>query len=139
MARLFWVGTGVVLTVVVVVKGRQIIHRYAPAAVVDRASASAVSTGAALTDAAGHFLADFRAARDERAAELADALLAQTQGSVEDLRARRDAYDAGPGRHSASSGPAAGSSAAAREKATRARYAPLDDDDSDDDELGYSF
>lgn len=135
MARLFWVGTGVVLTVVVVVKGRQIIHRYTPAAVVDRASASAASTGAALSEAAGHFLADFRAARDERAAQLADALLAQTQGSVEDLRARREAYDSGPGRHSAQTG----ATAADREKATRARYAPLDDDDSDDDELGYSF
>ena len=135
MARLFWVGTGVVLTVVVVVKGRQIVHRYAPAAVVDRASASAASTGAALTEAAGHFLADFRAARDERAAQLADALLAQTQGSVEDLRARREAYDSGPGRHSAPAEP----TAAEREKATRARYAPLVDDDSDDDELGYSF
>ncbi|SDC22007.1 hypothetical protein SAMN05216410_1412 [Sanguibacter gelidistatuariae] len=144
MARLFWVGTGVALTVVVVIKGRQIIHRYAPAAVVDRATATAAATGSALSDAATHFLSDFRAARDERARELADALLAPTQGSVEDLQARRRAYDAdaarddagrhGPGRHADDS-----------ERATRARYAvdndnaPIQDDDSDDDELGYSF
>ena len=130
MARLFWVGTGVVLTVVVVVKGRQIIRRYTPEAVVDRASATAAATGSALSDAAGHFLEDFRAARDERAAELAAALLAPTQGSVEDLQARRDTYDAVPG-------PSAGRHA--REAATRARFAHLDDDDSVDDELGYSF
>ena len=137
MARLFWVGTGVVLTVVVVVKGRQVIRQYAPAAVVDRASATAAATGSALSEAASHLLADFRAARDERAAELAEALLAQTQGSVEDLRARRDAYDARPGRHSTKS--AADTTAADRDRATRARYAPLDDDDTVDDELGYSF
>lgn len=131
MARLFWVGTGVVLTVVVVIKGRQIIHRYTPAAVVDRASATAAATGSALSEAAGHFLADFRAARDERAAELADALLAPTQGSVEDLRARRDAY---PGRQDAGR-----HAADDTERATRARYAPIEDDDSEDDSLGYSF
>lgn len=130
MARLFWVGTGVVLTVVVVIKGRQIIHRYAPAAVVDRASATAAATGSALSEAAGHFLADFRAARDERAAELADALLAPTQGSVDELRARRDAYDGAPGR---------GAGRHADDATTRARYAPLVDDESVDDELGYSF
>lgn len=130
MARLFWVGTGVVLTVVVVVKGRQVIRQYAPAAVVDRASATATATGSALSEAAGHFMADFRAARDERAAQLADALLATTQGSVEDLQARRDAYDAAPGRSSGRH---------SSEAATRARYAAIDDDDSVDDELGYSF
>lgn len=130
MARLFWVGTGVALTVVVVVKGRQLIRQYAPAAVVDRASATAAATGSALSEAAGHFLADFRAARDERAAQLEEALLAPTQGSVEDLRARRDAYDAGPGQHTGRH---------ARDAATRARYAPLEDDDTVDDELGYSF
>ena len=130
MARLFWVGTGVVLTVVVVVKGRQVIRQYAPAAVVDRASATAAATGSALSEAAGHFLSDFRAARDERAAQLADALLATTQGSVEDLKARRDAYDAAPG-HSAGRH--------SREADIRARYAPIEDDDSADDELGYSF
>lgn len=130
MARLFWVGTGVALTVVVVVKGRQVIRQYAPAAVVDRASATAAATGSALSEAAGHFLADFRAARDERAAQLEEALLAPTQGSVEDLRARRDAYDAGPGQRAGRH---------ASDAATRARYAPLEDDDSVDDELGYSF
>ena len=130
MARLFWVGTGVALTVVVVVKGRQIVRQYAPAAVVERASETAAATGSALSEAAGHFFTDFRSARDARAAELAQALLAPTQGSVEDLRARRDAADADAGHPSGRH---------AREAATRARYASLDDDDSVDDELGYSF
>lgn len=196
MSRLFWVGTGVVLTVVVIVKGRQIILRYTPAAVADRATATVAATGSALSDAATHFLADFRAARDERAKELADALLAPTQGSVEDLQARRDTYSATHRTGAHTAGTSAGTSAGTRststpsaaaataataaaaaatatpiedvediedveidrhgpgwhttaadtERATRARYAPATpapttpvDDDSEDDELGYSF
>ena len=123
MSRLFWLGTGVALTVVVVVKGRRVVRRYAPATLVDQATATAQATGSALSDAASRFLDDFRSARDERAEQLSDSLLARTQGSVDDLRARRDATSRpgaarpgarGPGRHS-------------------------DLEDTDDDELGYSF
>lgn len=119
MSRLFWLGTGVALTVVVVVKGRQVARRYAPAALVDQASATAQATGVALSEAASRFLDDFRAARDERAEQLSDSLLARGQGSLDDLRARREAAGSstgprGPGRH-------------------------RDPVDLDEDELGYSF
>ncbi|MBI9115342.1 hypothetical protein [Sanguibacter suaedae] len=118
MARLFWVGTGAALTVAVVLKGRQVARRYAPAALVDRATES-VSTGRdALGAAAGGFMVDFRAARDSRAAELEEALLAPTQGTAADLRARRDS---------------------SRDRATAARYAADHDQDDDEDTLGYSF
>ena len=119
MSRLFWLGTGVALTVVVVVKGRQIVHRYAPATLVDQATATAQATGARLSEAASAFLDDFRAARDERAEQLSDSLLARTQGSVDDLRARRDASRPAPGH--------------------RAPGRHRDLDDPEDDELGYSF
>lgn len=114
MSRLFWLSTGVALTVVVVVKGRQVARRYAPAALVDQATATAQATGVALSEAASKFLDDFRAARDERAEQLSDSLLARTQGSVDDLRARRDASPRPHGRHTTL-------------------------DDPDDDDLGYSF
>lgn len=120
MARLFWIATGSAVTVAVIVKGRQVVRRYTPAAVAERATATVEATTANLSDVARHFASDFRAARDERATALADALLARTQGTVEDLRARRDAR-----------------SGARDEHATRAAFAPERDDDEDD--LGYSF
>ncbi|PFG33082.1 hypothetical protein [Sanguibacter antarcticus] len=117
MARLFWVATGSVATIAVIVKGRAAVRRYAPATLVDRAAATAQSTGETLQDVAGSFLTDFRTARDERAKQLADALLAPTQGTVDDLRERRE--------HAA-------------DRATAQRYA-ADVEDQDDEELGYSF
>lgn len=119
MSRLFWLSTGVALTVVVVVKGRQVARRYAPAALVDQATATAQATGTALSEAASKFLDDFRAARDERAEQLSDSLLARTQGSVDDLRARRDA------------------STRSTDPRPHGRHSPLDD--PEDDDLGYSF
>lgn len=123
MARLFWIATGSAVTIAVIVKGRRVVRRYTPAAVAERATATVEATTASLTEVASHFASDFRAARDERAAALADALLARTQGSVEDLRARRDA------RTPRTNGPDEG--------ATRAAFAPEKDDD--EDALGYSF
>ena len=121
MARLFWVATGSVATVVVFVKVRGLVRRYAPATLVDRAAATAQATGENLQEVAGSFLSDFRAARDERAQQLADALLASTQGTVDDLRARRDR-----------------ASTRENDRATARAYS-TDPEDADDDELGYSF
>ena len=38
MRRVFWVGVGVAITVVVVVRGKRILARYAPASLVDQAT-----------------------------------------------------------------------------------------------------
>jgi hypothetical protein len=121
MARLFWVATGSVATIAVFVKARGAVRRYAPATLVDRATATAQATGENIQTAAGSLLSDFRAARDERAKQLSDALLAPTQGSADDLRSRRDRAQARTG-----------------DRETAQAYA-ADVEDSDDDELGYSF
>lgn len=117
--RLFWVGVGVTATVVVVVKGRQVVARYAPRAVVDRAE----DLGRDVSRRSGTFLTTFRSefstARDAREAELVAALLAEGQAHPDDTRAARDVHP----RH------AAGQPAVDPEAATRA----------DEDELGYSF
>lgn len=121
MARLFWVATGSVATVVVLVKVRGLVRRYAPATLVERATATAQATGETVQQAAGSFLSDFRTARDERATQLADALLASTQGTVDDLKARRER-----------------ASSRERDRSTARAYG-ADLDDAEDDELGYSF
>ncbi|MEP7763971.1 hypothetical protein [Sanguibacter sp. 25GB23B1] len=121
MARLFWVATGSVATIAVIVKARAAVRRYAPATLVDRATATAQSTSENLHAAAGSLLSDFRAARDEREKQLSDALLAPTQGSTDDLRARRER-----------------AAARAGDRETARTYA-ADVEDIDDEELGYSF
>lgn len=131
MRRIFWIGTGVALTVFVMVKGRQVISRYTPTALTERVGEQAADFGSRAGEAATGFLADFRAAVGERETELRDSLLADSQGSLEDLQQRRDAYQgdhAGPFRRD-------------RRAATRfgAGGQGLVDDDSEDDELGYSF
>ncbi|PFG43277.1 hypothetical protein ATJ88_1962 [Isoptericola jiangsuensis] len=117
--RLFWVGVGVTVTVVVVTKGRRVVARYTPQAVADRAE----GLGRDVSQRSASFLATFRreftVARDAREAELVAALLAEGQAHPDDVRAARDVHP----KH------AAGTPAVDPEAATRA----------DEDELGYSF
>jgi hypothetical protein len=68
--RLFWVGVGVAVTVVVIHKGRQIVARYTPEAVSMRAAAALDDAGTRLNQMAHTFRSDFSTARAEREAEL---------------------------------------------------------------------
>ncbi|MFD2839660.1 hypothetical protein ACFSYH_03650 [Populibacterium corticicola] len=123
MRRLFWIGTGVALTVFVMVKGRKIVLQYTPEAVAERATAQAADFSQRATEAATGFLADFKSAFAEREQDLMSALSSETQGSVEDLRERR--------------------AAAARTKGAPAGPPPtaadFPDIDPEEQELGYSF
>jgi hypothetical protein len=117
--RLFWVGVGVTVTVVVITKGRRVVARYTPEAVAGRAE----DLGRDLSRRSGAFLTTFRsefsAARAAREAELVAALLAEGQPHPDEVRAQRAA--AHP-RHAAGQ-------ALDPEAQTRA----------DEAELGYSF
>lgn len=110
MRRVFWVGVGVAITVVVVLKGRQVVARYAPASLVDQATDQVNSLGEKATGFARTFREEFRVARDAREAELLASLLAEGQPDPDDVRAAR---------------------AARRERAGSV--------DDDEDLLGYSF
>ncbi|MDQ0427080.1 MULTISPECIES: hypothetical protein [Cellulomonas] len=80
MRRLFWVGVGVALTVVVVRRGRQLVDAYAPAG-----SADAVDGALRVTRALRAARDDFRAGVAEREAELLDALVGDVD--LDELRA----------------------------------------------------
>jgi hypothetical protein len=80
MRRLFWVGVGVALTVVVVRQGRRLVETYAPAG-----SAEAVDGALRVTRALRAARDDFRAGVAEREAELLDALVGDVD--LEALRA----------------------------------------------------
>ncbi|WP_029069736.1 hypothetical protein [Jonesia quinghaiensis] len=115
MKKIFWIGTGVALTVLVYTKGRKVVRRYAPEAVAERVGHQAADF-AERADAAAHgFIHDFTTAFHSRQDELMAALLADTQPSVDELRARH----------------------AARKASPRAEDFP--DVDPIEEELGYSF
>lgn len=113
--RLFWVGVGVTITVVVIRRGRKIVAQYAPQSVVDRAERLAHDAGQRAETFVGTFRSEFATARAQREAELTAALLAEGQPHPDDVRERR--AQAHAGRHAAD--------------------AP--DVDADEAELGYSF
>lgn len=121
--RLFWVGVGVTITVVVIRQGRRVVARYTPEAVADRASA----LGRTASRRTGTFVTSFRqefgTAREAREAELVAALLAEGQPHPDDVRAARHAAH---GRHAAAPGAASADDVEAAIAA-------------DEDELGYSF
>src|SRR5690606_10736985 len=118
MRRVLWVGVGVAITVVVVVRGRRILARLAPAPLVDQATEQVNGLGERVVELAGDFGVAFAAARDAREQGLMAALLAEGQEDPEAVRARRAA-----GRHARPS----------------AAAAPTDDTDDVEDLLGYSF
>ncbi|WP_265521281.1 hypothetical protein [Oerskovia flava] len=115
MRRVFWVGVGVAITVVVVVKGRQVVARYAPASLVEQATDQVNGAGERATRFVQDFRTEFSRARQEREDQLMASLLAEGQEDPETVRARR-ATSAG-GRH----------------------RAPAQDAPDDEDLLGYSF
>lgn len=78
--RLFWVGVGVTITVVVIHKGRQIVARYTPEAVSERAAAAVDDAGARLSTMARAFRSEFSTARAEREAELMASLRGELPG-----------------------------------------------------------
>jgi hypothetical protein len=78
--RLFWVGVGVTVTVVVIYKGRQIVARYTPEAVSERAAAAVDDAGARLGTMARTFRSEFTTARAEREAELMASLRGELPG-----------------------------------------------------------
>ncbi|GAB2470316.1 hypothetical protein [Xylanimonas ulmi] len=117
MRRLFWVGVGVAVTVVVYRKGRQVVRQYLPSSIAERAERAAHDVGERAGSVAQEFRATFAEARARREAELAAALLAEGQADPSVTRAAR---------------------------ATGARGAwaagdPAADIDDDEAELGYSF
>ncbi|MFC8598886.1 hypothetical protein [Isoptericola sp. NPDC057191] len=87
MRRLFWVGVGVAVTVVVVRQGRKLVAQYAPEAVVDRAGRAAQDAGQRAETFVATFRRDFTQARTAREAELTAALLAEGQPAPQDVRA----------------------------------------------------
>jgi hypothetical protein len=113
--RMFWVGVGVTITVVVIRRGKKVVAQYAPQAVVDRAERLANDAGRRAETFVGTFRSEFATARAAREAELTAALLAGGQPHPDDVRARR--AQAPAGRHAAQAA----------------------DVDSDEAELGYSF
>lgn len=78
--RLFWVGVGVAVTVVVIHKGRQIVAQYTPEAVSERAAAAVDDAGVRLNRMAHTFRSDFVAARAEREAQLMASLRGELPG-----------------------------------------------------------
>lgn len=132
MRRLFWVGVGVVVTVVVVQRGRKIVAQYAPEAVVDRAERAAQDAGRRAETFVATFRREFSQARTAREAELTAALLAEGQPDPDDVRASGlSAADlrggAGRARHAAPGG---------RPDARPDTEAEIAADEAD---LGYSF
>ena len=105
--RLFWVGVGVTVTVVVIRQGRKVVARYAPEAVVDRAEKAAQDAGRRAETFVATFRREFTQARSAREAELTAALLAEGQPDPDDVRASglraRDLRGGGTGhpRHAA--------------------------------------
>ena len=78
--RLFWVGVGVAVTVVVIRKGRQVVARYTPEAVSERAAAAVDDAGTRLNQMARTFRSEFSMARAEREAELMASLRGELPG-----------------------------------------------------------
>ncbi len=88
MRRLFWMGVGAAGAVVVARRVRAAAHRFTPGGVAEQAT----DAGRRVTDAVRDAVGEFRAARDEREAELVTALLAEPEGgSVAERREARRA------------------------------------------------
>lgn len=95
MKRIFWMGVGVGVTIVVIRKARQLRERYSPPAIVHRAiddiGTRAESLGTRLSAGAREFGPDLRAAMAAREAELRGALLSEGQTNPDVTRASRAA------------------------------------------------
>ena len=70
MKRLFWFTVGVGVAVLVVVKGKELYHRYTPQGVVEQLDQARVGAGSWI----GDFLTTMGEAMDARESELREAL-----------------------------------------------------------------
>jgi hypothetical protein len=123
MKRLFWIGVGVGLTVVVVRYGRKLVKEYVPAD-----AAQALDTAAKVTRTARGVLGDFAAGLAEREAELRTALLGE-DADLDEIKAKgRAAWAELRGSR--------GSAAQRRPAPSSWASGPLEDPDDDD---GYAF
>jgi hypothetical protein len=86
--RLFWVGVGVVVTVVIYRQGRKLVRRYVPASVAERAEQVVHDAAERTQDAVADFRETFTQARARRESELMAALLAEGQSPDESRAAR---------------------------------------------------
>lgn len=123
MRRLFWIGVGVGLTVVVVRYGRKLVAQYVPAD-----AAQAFDTAAKATRTARGVLGDFRVGLAERETELRAALLGEDADLAEIKAKGRAAWAELRGSH--------GSAAQHRPAPSSWASGPLEDPDDDD---GYAF
>ena len=73
MRRLFWIGVGATVAVVVVIKGRQLLYRFTPEGVTEEIEGQVKGFAQQARDA----IATFSAASAERERELTEALLGQ--------------------------------------------------------------
>jgi len=73
MRRLFWIGVGATVAVVVVVKGRQLVHRFTPEGVTEEIEGQVKGYFARAQEA----VATFAAASQEREKALTEALLGE--------------------------------------------------------------
>ncbi len=135
MERLFWVGVGVAGALVAARKWQELRSHSPAAELVAKAGGVAADRFAVLGSkalgqvkvATVRFLDDFRVARDERNEQLADALLAPSQGSEADLRARRARV------------PDSGSAPGGVQSSSGASAASPDEFAGDEAALGYEF
>ncbi|GAA2248319.1 hypothetical protein GCM10010401_22710 [Rarobacter faecitabidus] len=134
MKRLFWVGVGVAVAVVATKKWRELKEQPGVTGTAagfaesvakqagDRAAALSGALWERATHSAREFVDEFRVASAEREQELRESLLAETQGSEEDLRRRR--------------------AESARHRSAAARSTADADEDAfagDEEHLGYEF
>ena len=83
MRRLFWIGVGATVAVVVVIKGRQLVHRFTPEGVSEEIEDQVKGFAARASEA----VSTFTAAAAERERELTEALLGERD--VDEARAMR--------------------------------------------------
>ena len=102
MRRIFWMGVGVTVTVLVIRKGKQMRAKYSPPAIVHRAlddlEQRTDALGGRLVYAARGFTTDVKVAMTRREGELRGAVLSHGQQDPDDVRrARAAAKEAFPG------------------------------------------
>lgn len=118
MKRIVWLGIGVAVGVYAYSKVRQVARQYTPAGVSEKAEHLASDVVGRVETAVKGLAPDFSSAYAAREKELMDQLLADTQESVAEMRARRAWHAARP---------------------SPGNDTDITDVDPDEEALGYSF
>ncbi len=118
MKRIVWLGIGVAVGVYAYSKVRKVARQYTPAGVSEKAEHLASDVVGRVETTVKGLASDFTSAYAAREKELMDQLLADTQESVAEMRARR-------ARHAARPSPG--------------NDTDITDVDPDEEALGYSF